>query len=346
MQYIKPLADAMIAQDLSSIRAALITCVDLDAHAPQFTALYVADDVARKLKEKNIELFEKENSHIPLPSEPSLDDWNKVKAALRINFTREKIEYATGAAKKLREKNIPGFEVKGVTLNSQEKPVQHSVRIQHQPSVLSQKSYDTRFNKPLQAAIDAGDVSAARAAIITHADSDFFDGTANALEIADKVNDLLKEKGISLYMQDSGSISFSQTRWDESVWNRAKAALRVNFSREKILYITQLVKQHIPISPKKTTEDYSAPLTDPMRPTGGYKEPPRPSNHNHSRDYVRPQQTIKPMPRHKIDRQGMVITGVVVGAVIGGVVGVAVGATVTGVIIGGAVAAGVTICKK
>jgi len=66
-------------------------------------------------------------------------------------------------------------------------------------------------------------------------------------EIADKVNDLLKEKGISLYMQDSGSISFSQTRWDESVWNRAKAALRVNFSREKILYITQLVKQHIPI---------------------------------------------------------------------------------------------------
>lgn len=114
-------------------------------------------------------------------------------------------------------------------------------------SMNSHASEDMRnrgFNEPLIQAVESGDVSAARAAIITHADSDYFAGTATALLIADHASEFLKAKGVTLFMPDDGSIALTVGQWDEEVWNRAKAALRLNFSREKLDYITKLVRQH------------------------------------------------------------------------------------------------------
>ena len=343
MKYSQSLADAIDHSDVSKIRAALITYIDLDATAVQLIALDVADSVAQLLQTKGISLFEQENGRLDLNSPPSENEWNKVKAALRLNFSREKIKYATLIVEQLRKQNAPMFtpickKVETTAFTSPRRTQQSA-----NYSVSSHRTA-TSFNKPLKEAIDANDISAARAAIITHADSDFFNKTANALEIADRVNDLLAAQGKTLYVPDNGNLDLSCVVWDESVWNRAKAALRINFSREKLAFATKLISirnasySRRAQSTPTEAEDSGAYIGATSSPRD-YSRHPQPQVH---RKHPRPQI----QPRHKIDKNGMIVTGVVVGVVVGGVVGATVGATVAGAIIGGAVVGGVSYYKK
>lgn len=332
MELIRPLSDAINAGDLSKIRAALITCVDLDAHYEKPEALIIADNVSEKMKSQNISLYEPDNGRLSFDlSGASADEWNKAKASLRLNFSREKIEYATKLVETLRKKGVPGFDIsrKARTEGTRVGNVPPQ-RLKQSSSQSPDMAREYGFNKPLANAVASGSVSDARAAIITHADSDYFDGTANALSIADKASELLKSKGIDLFVPDNGSISFSGEVWNESDWNRAKAALRLNFSREKLQYVTKLVGKHRRPQPTSTV----SPTNYPQRGS------------TISGSSTGSRRGTRPSIRRRDNRQSTIVTGVVVGVVVGGVVGAAVGATVAGAIIGGAVAGGVTFYKK
>lgn len=340
MKYSQSLANAIDHSDLSEIRAALITYIDLDATATQLIALDVADDVNQLLQTKGISLFEQDNGRLDFNSTPSDNEWNKAKAALRLNFSREKIKYATQIVEQLRKQNKTIFTPtckNGETTTSTPHWRNQQCTRQSASHILPPHSGTAKFNKPLKDAIDANDISAARAAIITHADSDFFNKTANALEIADRANDLLKAQGKNLYVPDNGILDLSCIVWDECVWNRAKAALRINFSREKLEFATKLISLRNASIPKNSRPKPVEP--EEISSSRDYNRHSQPQVH---RKYPKPQL----QQRRKVDKNGMVVTGVVVGAVVGGVVGAAVGATVAGAVIGGAVVGGVSYYKK
>lgn len=171
-------------------------------------------------------------------------------------------------------------------------------------------------NQLLANAIETGNVSAARAAIITQADSDYFAGTTTALSIADHANELLKAKGIDLFVPDNGYSSLTPNVWDEEAWNMGKAALRLNFSREKVEYVTKLVGLYHSAKAQSGNAAANGGGANCCGGQGGAG-------------------TSAP-----VGCPGTLLVAVAVGAIIGGGVGALIGASVkaaiAGVIIGGA----------
>lgn len=98
-----------------------------------------------------------------------------------------------------------------------------------------------RWNGPLRNAVESGSVDRARSAIITHIDDDSRNVAMIALEIADEVAKILPD----LYEEDNGRLDVpSVEEWDRTFWNRIKAALGLNFSRDKVELATR-VAEHL-----------------------------------------------------------------------------------------------------
>ena len=93
------------------------------------------------------------------------------------------------------------------------------------------------WNSPLRNAVESGSVDRARSAIITHIDDDSRNVAMIALEIADEVAKILP----GLYEEDNGRLEIpSVEEWNGAFWNRIKAALGLNFSRDKIELATRV----------------------------------------------------------------------------------------------------------
>ncbi len=205
------------------------------------------------------------------------------------------------------------------------------------------------FNKPLQAALREKDVIRARAAIITHIDTDAARQNPMALRIADIVEKEFSSVGKHLYEEDDGRIQIPETdKWDLGLWNKIKASLRINFSREKVEFATNITlklieKRHPTLSQHTPDHEFVGATSSPR----GYGHQPT-SNQRGSRIHTSsPRRTRITVERSRSSSQQTAVVGaVIVGAVVGGVVGAVVGATVTGVVIGGAVVGGVTYYNK
>lgn len=147
----------------------------------------------------------------------------------------------------------------------------------------------SKWNKPLRNAVESGSVERAQSAIITHVDDDSRNPTMVALEIADEVAKVLP----NLYEEDNGRFEVpAEDTWDVTFWNRTKAALGLNFSREKIELATRVAlylrSQGIlgfqptdKLSNVKTTSgDLPVGAGTPRRPAGKELVAPKPHASN------------------------------------------------------------------
>ena len=214
------------------------------------------------------------------------------------------------------------------------------------------------FIKTLNQAIAENDVFLARGSIITYVDNDSNEGYMVALEIADKVNRIFQEKGIALFEpEDNWLKPLSREEWTPEYWNNIKAAMRMNFSREKIILATEVathlrnqgnIEFQVSANSVKDSEANSArkrerqsPRTSPNSPRSGASSLRRTHGALHSGTPGRI--TVK---RRSDSQLGLIVGTIVVGAVVGGAVGAAIGATAAGAVVGGAVVGGVVYCKN
>lgn len=99
------------------------------------------------------------------------------------------------------------------------------------------------FNAPLKRAIDALDISGARAVIIGYLDEDAHREPMLALKVADKVNRIFKEHEKDLFSEDNNRItSTPKAEWSPEFVNKLRASLRLNFSREKIAFTLEVIR--------------------------------------------------------------------------------------------------------
>jgi hypothetical protein len=223
------------------------------------------------------------------------------------------------------------------------------------------------YNKPLKQAIEKHDIIKARAAIITYVDNDATNEQHIGLKIADEISKLFQDKNMSFYEEDDGRLNCSLPNISTSeLWNKAKAALSLNFSREKIVFATQIAhelrmrgetgflpkKQSKPVNNQPHSSHFA---TKDDRDSVGAASSPQ--------DYYRPQapqstrrSSSRTSQHHKphvigsrkssSSQQTAMAGAIIVGVVVGGVVGAVIGATVVGAVVGGAVGGGVTYYKK
>lgn len=110
-EYLKRAIDAL---DTNGAKAAIIGYLDEDAHREPMLALKVADKANRIFKEHEKDLFSEDDNRIT--STPK-DEWSpefiiKLKASLRLNFSREKIALAVEVIRYLRSQGNKKFQIK------------------------------------------------------------------------------------------------------------------------------------------------------------------------------------------------------------------------------------------
>lgn len=98
--------------------------------------------------------------------------------------------------------------------------------------------------KELKKALASDNVREVQMALSTYVELDYANGTADALSLGDKAAERLRGIGKKLYEADDGDIPLTQKEWDRDVWKDAVSALMINFSREKLEFITELVSKH------------------------------------------------------------------------------------------------------
>lgn len=202
------------------------------------------------------------------------------------------------------------------------------------------------FIKTLDQAIAMNNVFLARGSIITYVDNDSQRKHMVALEIADKVNRIFQEKGITFFEpEDNWLKPLSREEWNPEYWNNIKAAMRMNFSREKIILASDVATHlrnqgNIKFQASANSEEDSD-YTSPISPRAGSSSSRR--THGSSHPGTPGRITVK---RRSESQSGLIVGAMVVGAVVGGVVGVAIGATTAGAVVGGAVVGGVVYYKN
>lgn len=99
-----------------NLKIAILRELDADCHREEEIAEKVAEDAERRLKEAGESLFDEDDDAIsfrrvgrPDVGEETL---HEVKAAMQLNFSREKLKYASQLQFELRRRGVEGFQVK------------------------------------------------------------------------------------------------------------------------------------------------------------------------------------------------------------------------------------------
>lgn len=91
------------------------------------------------------------------------------------------------------------------------------------------------MNLKLKAAIDAGDVDAARVAIRAIADEDMYRDNPQMIESANEADRALLTKGVSLYEEDDGRFVMPpESDWNENLLHKIRGGLDWNFSKLRL----------------------------------------------------------------------------------------------------------------
>lgn len=110
-EYLKRAIDAL---DTNGAKAAIIGYLDEDTHREPMLALKVADKANRIFKEHEKDLFSEDDNRITSTpkAEWSPEFVTKLKASLRLNFSREKIALALEVIRYLRSQGNKKFQIK------------------------------------------------------------------------------------------------------------------------------------------------------------------------------------------------------------------------------------------
>lgn len=348
MVYPETLQKALNSGDIIAIRAALIAIVDKDKNAKKAQATIFADAVSTELSTKNIQLFVKDNGRFKLPPEQewTIETWHNVKAAMQTNFSREKFILAD----QLRQKFF--------STNSIDNIVAESSCTVKPSSTINDFSVGDGFTSrysitaPLKTAIAKKDIIAIRSALIALADKDYDASTPIARLVSLEVADYLQQYNIELFVADNGRLTLPPpAEWTKETWHGVKAAMQINFSKEKFILAEEIIKslkdKTKTVLPARESnekmEDVSNAVSDddiyediitPQNPAGSnYRQPytSRPTTGNGQRPHTH---TSRPRPRpyrsnpHSsilITGGVLIIGGIVVGAIVAGVIGAVIG---------------------
>lgn len=187
------------------------------------------------------------------------------------------------------------------------------------------------FIKTLDKAIAENDIFLARGSLITYVDNDPKREHFIALVVADKVDSIFRDKGLDFFeAEDNWLKPVPEDEWDSDYWNNIKAAMRMNFSREKISLATHVASK--------------------LRGKGDAKFQPNASFQRESiksNPQINNQKKSYSTKRHSGSQSELPIVGaIVIGIVVGGIVGAVIGATIACAVVGGAVVGGVSYLKN
>ena len=345
---IHTLQKALNSGDIIAIRAALIAIVDKDKNTSKAQATMFAEAVSAELATKNIQLFVEDNGRFKLPPEQewTTETWHNIKAAMQTNFSKEKFILADQVRQKIFSTKPVGNIVSAPTRSTMPSSTKNN------PS--EGDSFTSRYSitAPLKAAIANKDVIAIRSALIALADKDYDASTPIARLVSLEVADYLKQYNIELFVADNGRLTLPPpAEWTKETWHGVKAAMQINFSKEKFILAEEIIKslkdKTKTVLPARESnekmEDVSNAVSDddiyediitPQNPVGSnYRQPytSRPTTGNGQRPHTH---TGRPRPRpyrsnpHSsilITGGVLIIGGIVVGAIVAGVIGAVIG---------------------
>lgn len=102
---------------------------------------------------------------------------------------------------------------------------------------------ESDLDSRMRRALNKLNVIHARSTIITFLDQDQHSDSMVALKEADKANQVFKEHGKTLYVPDNGRLErLPKEEWSPDYYFRLKAALLVNFSREKVALAQEVIR--------------------------------------------------------------------------------------------------------
>lgn len=234
---------------ISRVKTGILYHLDQDKNRNPMLAVKVADKVNRfvkaHLEEFDIDdpdtdgLYDKDNH---LTSTPPKDEWDikfliKLKASLQTNFSREKLVLAQEVIAHLKKKGGDAFNPDADTNKKTED------KQPPKPEPKSDNDNESFADSYLRKALNELDISSAKAAVIGLLDEDNHNDPMVALKEADKANQVFKEHGKTFYVSDNGRPErLPKEEWSSNYIIKLKAALRLNFSREKIALIQEVIR--------------------------------------------------------------------------------------------------------
>lgn len=204
------------------------------------------------------------------------------------------------------------------------------------------------FIQALEEAIAGNDVFLARGSIITYVDMDARRERMGALEVADEVNRIFQRKGIALFeTEDQWLKPRPQEEWDAQYWNDVKAAMQMNFSREKIELATRIAT-HLRNQGNARFQASASSSTTPETthsPQGDWPSSRPGSSHRGASEAGRRTPRVIVEKRSE-SHSGTIVVAAAVGAIVGAVAGAVIaGTAAAGAVVGGVLAGGVAYCK-
>ena len=265
MKFSPELENSIKVRDITGIRAALIAY--LDAGCTE-NALDISDEVKNLLHKEGIELFDVDDARFTYTNDSDLKaDLRKLKAALRLNFSREKISLGTLMKNKLEDTsdmfarqnlstafNARMYETetsstsgnKVISRNSSSDSVQPV-----EPIEVSTKEFKTSTSNAtdfdaitlpddLEKAVNAGEVSTVKSILMGYLD--IFDKTEAipVIQYAAICKDKLSSQKIELFVADDGRFDFENAPLSAESLRSIKAKLRLNFSLEKMIFAEKI----------------------------------------------------------------------------------------------------------
>ena len=264
MKFSPELENSIKARDITGIRAALIAY--LDAGCTE-NALDISDEVKNLLCKEGIELFDVDDARFTPSNESDFKaDLRKLKAALRLNFSREKISLGTKIKNKLEyTSNMFSRPISSPASNTRVYDTETSSSsdnnvIFHKPSsgvvqtVEKPEGYISDINTSiktidfdsitlpddLEKAVNAGEVSTVKSILMGYLD--IFDKTESIpiSQYAAICKDKLCSQKIELFDADDGRFDFDNAPLSAESLRSIKAKLRLNFSLKKMSFAEKI----------------------------------------------------------------------------------------------------------
>ena len=264
MKFSSELENSIKVRDITGIRAALIAY--LDAGCTE-NALDISDEVKNLLCKEGIELFDADDARFTPSNESDLKaDLRKLKAALRLNFSREKISLGTVIKNKLEytsdmfarpisstASNAGVYDTETsftsgnnvICHNTSSDTVQNVEK--KEVSVRDIKTSDNSVDfdsitlpDDLEKAVNAGEVSTVKSILMGYLD--IFDKTESipVIQYAAICKDKLSSQNIELFVADDGRFDFENAPLSAESLRSIKAKLRLNFSLEKMIFAEKI----------------------------------------------------------------------------------------------------------
>lgn len=216
-----------------------------DMHRPHCEAYEAAKYLSAHMPAGSEPLFAPDDDVYPLTpdKEDSLkNQFKTIRAALRENFSEEKVRFACQLIDMMRS-GASGTDCSTTTASGVSKGVSVTGGASSSTSSDTSSSINDLYGKADgEQEISVLDM---KVAIIGELSDDRHRGVPMALKMADEAEAQLKKRGLALYEPDDGEYdvdTVSPGKGSESEFKQLRAALRENFSREKLQRAIWLIR--------------------------------------------------------------------------------------------------------